>query len=205
MTKLEYFFDCSSPWTYLGFETVQTVAAETGVEIDWRPILVGGIFNRVNNSVYIARETPDSPKMRYNRKDMQDWARHQDLKILWPPSIFPVNSVKAMRACLIAGDQGKLVPFARAAFQAYWSEDRDIADPGVLVELAQAAGLDGEALLAAIADQAVKDRLRGNTDELIDRGGFGSPTIFIDGDDMYFGNDRMDFVRAAIRRRQAAA
>ena len=196
--KIECFFDCSSPWTYLAFHRLEAMARELDVAVEWRPILVGGVFNAINQSVYESRANPVPAKRRYQAKDIADWARHTGLKIAWPPSIFPINSVKAMRGCFVAEAEGKLVAFARAVFEAYWGDGLDIADDAVLADIAAAVGLDAEALLLAIARQEVKDRLRANTDEVIRRGGFGSPTIFVDGDDMYFGNDRLPLVREAI-------
>jgi 2-hydroxychromene-2-carboxylate isomerase len=196
---LEFFFDCSSPWTYLAFHRIEEVAREADAELVWKPILVGGVFNAVNDDVYQQRAHPNPRKARYMAKDLQDWARFYGLRIGWP-SIFPVNSVKAMRGALVAMDAGRLPAFARAVFQAYWGDDRDIADPAVLGELAGAVGLEREAFLDAIGKPEVKQRLRANTDELIERGGFGSPTMFVGGDDMYFGNDRLPLVREALRR-----
>ena len=100
---IEFFFDCSSPWTYLAFHNIQPLAKELGVEISWRPILVGGIFNTVNPSVYASRETPVPLKARYMKKDLADWARSAGLAIKMPPTVFPVNSVKAMRGCIWLG------------------------------------------------------------------------------------------------------
>ncbi len=197
MARLEFFFDCSSPWTYLAFDRVEGVAEGTGAELVWRPILVGGVFNQINQSVYEQRANPVPAKARYHAKDVQDWARFQGLEIGWP-SIFPINSVKAMRGCLVAHDEGRLPAFARAVFEAYWGRDRDIRQDEVIAELAAGAGLDANALLERIAESEVKERLRANTDELIARGGFGSPTMFVNSDDMYFGNDRMPLVRRAL-------
>jgi len=199
MIKFEFFFDCSSPWTYLAFHNVQPLAAEFGVDIDWKPILVGGVFNTVNDTVYKNRENPVPAKAAWTRKDMYDWARVAGITIRWP-SIFPINSVKAMRGCFLALDAGKLVPFATKVFEAYWGEDRNIADDVVLTEIVEAVGLDRAAFFDGIAQQATKDRLRDTTQELIDRGGFGSPTMFVNGADMYFGNDRLPLVREAFER-----
>lgn len=196
---IEFFFDVSSPWTWLGFEGVQPLAAELGQEIAWRPILVGGVFNAVNGSVYESRSNPVPAKARYMKKDLADWARLYGLDIRFPPSIFPVNSVKAMRACCWLGQD--CVPFARAAFRAYWTDDRDIAQDAVLRDVAAAAGVEADAMFAAIARDEAKARLRANTEELIARGGFGSPTLFV-GADMYFGNDRLPLVRAAVLNRR---
>ena len=197
---LEVFFDCSSPWTYLAFENLQPLAAELDVQIDWRPILVGGVFNTVNPSVYESRAQPVPAKARYMLKDLQDWARLANLKIKMPPTVFPVNSVKAMRACLVVARQGQLVPFARAVFQAYWGADEDISQDLVLQAICERLGLDGHEVLTRAAAPEVKAALKANTDEVIARGGFGSPTMFVNRTDMYFGNDRLELLRAALVR-----
>jgi 2-hydroxychromene-2-carboxylate isomerase len=117
-----------------------------------------------------------------------------------PPSVFPVNSVKAMRMCLVLASQGRLVDFARAVFQAYWGDDIDISRDAALAAICERLGLDAPALLAAQAADDIKAQLRANTDEVMARGGFGSPTIFVGGSDMFFGNDRLPLVRAALAR-----
>ena len=110
---IEFFFDCSSPWTYLAWHNIQPLAKEFSAEISWRPILVGGIFNTVNPSVYAQRETPVPLKARYAKKDLADWARSAGLAIKMPPTVFPVNSVKAMFVrCIWLGNK-EMVPFAR--------------------------------------------------------------------------------------------
>jgi 2-hydroxychromene-2-carboxylate isomerase len=203
---IEFFFDCSSPWTYLGFHNIQPLAAELKVPIRWRPILVGGVFNSVNPSVYASRDKPVPAKRDYMLKDLQDWARLSGLKIVMPPTVFPVNSVKAMRGCIWLESlepQGLLVPFATAVFEAYWGRDEDISQDAVLADVCQRCGIDLAAFQAGIAEPAVKEQLKANTDELIRRGGFGSPTIYVNGDDMYFGNDRLPLVRQALRRHTA--
>ncbi len=202
---IEFFFDCSSPWTYLAFHNIQPLAKEFGVEISWRPILVGGIFNSINPSVYASREHPVPAKLAYQKKDMADWARSAGLTIKMRPTVFPVNSVKTMRGCILLAPEGKLVSFARAAFEIYWGEDQDISQDAVLTEVCRRVGVDPAKFFAGIGQQAVKDQLKANTDEVMARGGFGSPTIFIDKTDMYFGNDRMPLIREALQRRKASA
>jgi 2-hydroxychromene-2-carboxylate isomerase len=199
MHTIEFFFDCSSPWTYLAFESIQPVAARDDVTVEWKPILVGGIFNTVNPSVYENRANPVPVKARYYAKDLQDWARLVGIDIGQPP-VFPVNSVKVMRGAFVAIEAGCLVDYAREAFQRYWTELADISQDEEVAGIAAAAGLDVAAFFAKINDQAYKDRLRENTDEVMRRGGFGSPTMFLDGDDMYFGNDRIALLKAALTR-----
>ncbi|MBM4228403.1 MAG: 2-hydroxychromene-2-carboxylate isomerase [Gammaproteobacteria bacterium] len=197
MHRLEFYFDCSSPWTYLAFEHAQQLLAGLPVEIVWKPILVGGLFNTVNPSVYANRENPVPAKAAYGRKDMQDWARFVGITIGAPP-VFPVNSVKAMRGAFLALDQGLLVPYARRVFQAYWRDLEDISRDEVLRPLVQEVGLDPARFFTAITEDSLKARLRASTDELMRRGGFGSPTFFLDGNDMYFGNDRLHLIQRKI-------
>ena len=136
-------------------------------------------------------------KIRYHAKDLGDWARLYGLEIGWP-SVFPVNSVKVMRGAIAADAHGKLPEWSRAAFEAYWGEDRDISQDTEIEALATRVGLDPKAMLAAIATPEIKAKLRENTDDLIQRGGFGSPTMIVDGEDLYFGNDRLPLLRAAL-------
>ena len=199
MARLEFFFDCSSPWTYLAFHRIEDVAAEASAELSWRPILVGGVFNAVNRAVYEARANPVKARAAYHGKDLADWARLYGLQI-GLPSVFPVNSVKAMRGACYALDRGVLPRYARAVFEAYWGGLEDISRDAVLERIARDVDLDPGEFFAAIGSDEYRARLRANTDELIARGGFGSPTMFVDGDDMYFGNDRLVLVREALAR-----
>jgi len=196
---LEFFFDCSSPWTYLAFVRLLERAPHLPIDLIWRPILVGGVFNKVNGDVYSQRANPNPIKAAYYRKDLADWARLAGVKLI-SPTVFPVRSVTAMRGCFYAMTQDRLVPYAKALFEAYWEQDRDIGQNGVIAACAEQAGLDGMACLEAAASLEAKARLIANTEELIARGGFGSPTYFVNHDDMFFGNDRLELVEAAIRR-----
>lgn len=197
MATLEFFFDCSSPWTYLAFSRIEPLVARTGAEIIWKPILVGGVFNAVNESVYEARANPHPVKGRYYLKDLQDWAKYCGVKIGQPP-VFPVRSMDAMRAAIVADKEGKLPAFAWATFKAYWGDLKDISQPDVLADTCKEVGMDWEKVSAAIKTDEIKGQLRANTQEVIDRGGFGSPTMFVNKTDMYFGNDRLPLVEAAL-------
>src|SRR5215471_9299981 len=131
VAKLEFFFDCSSPWTYLAFTRIQDVIARTGAEIVWKPVLVGGVFNAVNRDVYERRAHPDPRKASYSEKDLQDWAKLAGIRIGRPP-VFPVRAVAVMRCALAADEQGALIPFARAAFETYWGDLKDVSREDVL-------------------------------------------------------------------------
>ena len=202
--KFEFFYDISSPWTYLAFTRVEDVAARCGVEIDFKPILVGGVFNAVNETVYEARSNPHPVKGRYYVKDLRDWAKFCNVTI-GQPSVFPLPAAGIMRAALLAQDAGKLVAFSKAAFHAYWGALKDISQPEEIAALCDTAGMDAAAVAEAMQTDEVKARLRDNTQELIERGGFGSPTMFVNETDMYFGNDRFELVEAALKEQSQAA
>ena len=201
---LEFFYDCSSPWTYFAFTRIIPLVAQLGQPVRWRPILVGGVFNAVNREVYSARQAmftnPDNKRrLDYYLKDMADWAGLAAVTAIMPPG-HPISSVKAMRGAFYAEEQGLIVPYSSAVFSAYWGGvTPDISSDEVLLAICRQVGLDPDGFFSAIAGPACKDRLRANTDELIGRGGFGSPTIFINGDDMYFGNDRLPLVEHRLR------
>lgn len=195
MAAVEFFFDCSSPWTYLAFENIQRL--DLPAEIVWRPFLVGGVFNTINDSVYQNRANPVPAKARYYAKDLADWARVAGLRIGQPP-VFPVNSVKVMRGAFVALEHDALVPYARAVFERYWRDLGDISQDEVIRTILAETDLDLAEFFEKIASPSYKDKLRANTDELIQRGGFGSPTLFLDGEDMYFGNDRLPLLEARL-------
>jgi 2-hydroxychromene-2-carboxylate isomerase len=194
--KLEFFYDCSSPWTYLAFTKIEEVAARYKADLIWRPILVGGVFNAVNPSVYETRERPVKPKARYYAKDLQDWAHLYGIAI-GQPTVFPVNSVKAMRGAFVAHEHGRISPYSRRVFESYWGANRDISQDEVLRDIVRAVELDEKEYFSKIAQPEYKEKLKANTDELINRGGFGSPTIFVEGD-MFFGNDRLALVEHVL-------
>lgn len=201
MATLEFFFDLSSPWTYLAFANVQDVIARTGAEVMYRPILVGGVFNAVNQQIYAARENPDNRKFAHSFKVLKDWAALAGITMNFPNQYHPAKSVNAMRmACALEDDQPALAAFARAAFEGFIGRGENLDDPETLVAFANHAGLDGGAIRERSTTDEIKARLRTNTDEVIARGGYGSPTMFVDTNDMYFGNDQLPLVEAALKR-----
>ncbi|HEY6132126.1 MAG TPA: 2-hydroxychromene-2-carboxylate isomerase, partial [Halioglobus sp.] len=200
---LEFFYDCSSPWTYFAFTRIIPMMERLAVPIRWRPILVGGVFNAVNQGLYAAREAMfaggDNRQLQYYLKDMQDWARLCGVRAAVPKG-HPISSVKAMRGAFFAEQQDLLVPYSRAVFETYWNSDTaDISNDEVLAAICVRVALDPTGFFRAISSQHYKDLLRQNTDELIARGGYGSPTFFINGDDMYFGNDRLPLVEFRLQ------
>ena len=198
---IDFYFDVSSPWTYLAFRNIQPMARELNVAINWRPVLVGGIFNTVNQRMYASREDSNSPRNRYVLKDLQDCARQTGVQIVFPPKVFPVNSVKAMRGCIWLSrneaSKGHLLSFVETTFAAYFTHQEDISQDAVLATICGQVGVNSDAFAAGILQPDIKDALKTNTDEAIARGAFGVPSFFV-GDDMYFGNDRLDLLRLAV-------
>jgi 2-hydroxychromene-2-carboxylate isomerase len=197
--RVEFFYDLSSPWTRLAFANFRAAIAGRDVAVTWRPFLVGGVFNAVNQSVYESRANPDNPKFRLSFVWLKEWARLAGLWMNFPSEFHPVKSVNAMRfCCALEERQEDLLRFSEAAFEAYFGDARNIDDPAVLEDIADACGLDGADLRAASGSDAVKARLRASTEEAIARGAYGSPTIFVDGAFMYFGNDQLPLVMQRI-------
>ena len=199
MAQLTFFYDLSSPWTYLAFNNVQEVIVETQATVSWRPFLVGGVFNAVNQSVYAARSNPNDPKVIHSFTWLHEWARLTNLPLDFPTAHHPVKSVLPMRmCCALEDDQEMRKAFTQAAFDAYFADGRNIDDPLVMADVAQSIGLEGEALLNRAVEPAIKDRLRANTEEAIAKGAYGSPTMIVNGAQLYFGNDQLPLVRQAL-------
>ena len=197
--RVEIFFDLSSPWTRIAFHNFRLWSADKDVDVAWRPFLVGGVFNAVNDSVYAGRQSPDNPKFRLTYAWLREWAELAGVAMNFPSPHHPVKSVHAMRfCCAIEGDQAALLRFAEGAFDAYFADQQNIDDPAVLIAIARAAGLDGERLAEQAQTAEIKARLRDNTQEAIHRGAFGSPTFFVERKFMYFGNDQIPLVQQRI-------
>ncbi len=198
--RVEFFYDLSSPWTYLAFTNLSGVLARTGATARLRPILVGGVFNAVNPSVYAARAATDNRRLKHSWRVLKDWAALAAVEMNFPSQWHPAKSVNAMRmACTLGDDHLSLSKFTKAAFESYFGAQENLDDLDVLVAIATSAGLDGESMRAASQTDAVKALLRANTEELIERGGYGSPTIFVDGKWMYFGNDQLPLVEFKLK------
>jgi 2-hydroxychromene-2-carboxylate isomerase len=191
MRELEFFYDFVSPYSYLASGRVEAVAARAGATVRFKPFLVGAVHKATANHAPL--ETP--AKLRHMWVDLQRWAKRLGVPLTLPPA-FPVSSILALRVALAAEAEGKLVPFTHAVFRAFWGEGKDLTSPDLLVSLASGVGLDGAATVARAPD--FKAALVANTQSAIDRGSFGAPTFFV-GDEMFIGNDRLDFVEEALR------
>ena len=196
---IEFYFDCSSPWTYLAFTEILPLSQRQNIEIIWKPVLVGGIFNSVNQDVYEFRKNANPLKLKYANTDLKLWTKLRDISISMP-KIFPVNSVKAMRGCLFAEKENCLPIFAKEVFDAYWGSGLDISEESIIMNIAETAGLPLIEFKQYIYSQEAKDLLIRNSKELINKGGFGSPTFFYQGH-MFFGNDRLHLLENSIQKK----
>lgn len=190
---IEFFFDFGSPTTYLAHTQLPRIAREAGTELVYRPMLLGGVFKATGN----ASPVMVPAKGRWMGQDIARWARRWGVPFTFNPH-FPINTLTLMRGA--AGLQlRRPQDFARyvdAVFQAMWVAPRHLGDAAVLAVTLAEAGFDAEALLSLVADPDVKARLIANTDEAVARGAFGAPSCFV-GDELFFGQDRLDFVREA--------
>lgn len=194
MSKLEFFYDFSSPFAYLGSTQIEALAERAGAELIWRPMLLGGVFKALNGPVVPIATFTDSKRRHYLR-DLHRWAEHWGAPFTWP-SNFPMLTLKPLRLALALGREA-CPPFVHATFRAYWSDGRDISSLDVLGEILDDLGLS-RVLLERTADPAVKQELIDSTEEAVARGVFGAPTCFVDTDLMFWGQDRFDFVERAL-------
>jgi 2-hydroxychromene-2-carboxylate isomerase len=193
MKRVEFFYDYTSTYSYLAHREIERVADATGAELVFRPMVLGFVFKATGNSMPAAVPA----KGAYMMRDVARWARRLGLPFQIP-SVFPVNSIRALRGAVAALQDGLFPAYHHAVMEAYWGHGKDIGDRDVLVAVADGAGLDGERLMARTEDPSVKEQLKANTDEAVSRGVFGAPTFFV-GDEMFWGNDRIDFVEEALR------
>ncbi len=192
--KVEFYYDFSSPYTYIASTRIEKICRDNGAELEWKPFLLGGLFN--DTGVKPAVEIDN--KFAYIKQDTEDSARHYGAEFKFP-NIFPLNTVKAMRGAFAAAEKGKLTEYNHALFRLYWTEGGDLSKDDVLREAVAAVGIDPEWFIARIGEQDIKDRLREETSKAAARGAFGAPTIFI-GEKMFWGNDRLDFVDRYLKR-----
>jgi 2-hydroxychromene-2-carboxylate isomerase len=196
MATVDFYFDCSCPWTYLAFTRLRETTTRTGAAINFRPILVDRVRRLVNSEGPSSRVDPNVARAAYRAKDLQDWARFCDIRITLPAK-GPAEMEPAMAGAVLAAELGYAIPYVKGVFEACFKNGIDVSDTQALIEIAVSAGLDGDLFVRGIADEATLAAVRANCTELIERGGFGSPTMFVS-DDMYFGNDRMPLVEFAI-------
>jgi 2-hydroxychromene-2-carboxylate isomerase len=199
MKRVEFFFDLVSPYSYLAHGRVGRICEKHGAELVLRPMLLGGVHKAVGLQAPI--EIP--AKGRYQMRDIRRWARYYGLPIQFPEP-FPFRTLKTMRAAMWCAQEGELEAFTRKAFALYWEEGgapkglEEADEDGPLREVARRIGADPADLLQGAAASETKKVLKDATTAAVERGIFGAPTFFV-GDEMFWGNDRLHFVEAALK------
>ena len=191
---VEFLFDVGSPAAYLAFKRLPAICEQLGATLDWRPMLLGGVFQATGNQSPVNIPAKGS----YLFTDLQRFARRHGIEFRQNPH-FPINTLTLMRIAtgLQMREPQRLVAFVGAVYRAIWVDQRNMNDGAVVASVVREAGFDPEALLALASDPAVKEQLKAQTQEAVARGVFGAPTFFV-GDAMFFGQDRLDFVKEAL-------
>lgn len=191
---IAFYFDVGSPAAYLAWTQLPAIAREAGWEIEYRPMLLGGVFQATGN-----RSPMEVPaKGQYMQDDLQRFARRYGVEFRHNPH-FPINTLLLMRGALglQMREEARMVPYVDAVFRAIWVEGLNMNDPATVAGVLQRAGFEPDQLLALASDAGVKDQLKVVTQEAVARGVFGAPTFFV-GDQMFWGQDRLDFVKEAL-------
>lgn len=197
MKQVEFLYDYGSPYSYLADTQLPALAARTGAQVIYTPILLGGVFKATGNSSPITIPA----KGKYMRIELARWARRYGVPELVNP-FFPINTIPLMRAAVASQQLGLFDRYHPLIFNAFWAKGLNLGDTAVFTSVLEAGGLPAAEILRAIETADVKDRLRRNTDDAVARGTFGAPTFFV-GDEIFWGNDRLDFVEAALARMSA--
>ncbi|PWE40175.1 disulfide bond formation protein DsbA [Pseudomonas prosekii] len=191
---VEFFFDLGSPATYLAYTQLPKICAQTDSQLVYKPMLLGGVFKATGN----ASPAMIPAKGRYMFKDLDRYAQRYDVPLKFNPH-FPINTLMLMRA--VTGMQvrhpERFQAFIDCLFSALWVEGRNLDDPATVAAVLTENGFEPNAVLALTADEHIKTVLKENTEQAVQRGVFGAPSMFI-GDELFFGQDRLDFVREAL-------
>lgn len=192
--QVEFFLDVGSPATYLAWTQLPAICASTGAGLVLRPMLLGAVFQATGNQSPVAI----AAKGRYTMIDFARFARRYGVPLQHNPH-FPINTLVLMRgaAGLQRSQPERLDAYLRCVFQAIWVDAVNMNDAVEVARVLAAGGFEPAQLLALASDDATKAALRATTDEAVARGVFGAPTMFV-GDQMFFGQDRLDWVREAL-------
>ena len=194
---VEFFFDFMSPYSYLASTRVEALVQPTPVT--WRPCFLPGILRATEN-----RGPAEIPaKLAHLMKDLSDWTDFLGLPPVRLPESVPFLATQANRCALVALDEGKGPAFIKAMFRAIWCDGRSANDAQVLTEVLTSAGLDAPHVLELAGSQPLKERLKASTEEAVRRGAYGVPAFFV-GDELFMGNDRLEFVVRRLKKEHTA-
>jgi 2-hydroxychromene-2-carboxylate isomerase len=189
------YYSLQSPWTYLGWARLRELIAQTGATAHYRPIQSGPLF-QASGTLRLAQR----PRQRqaYRLMELRRWRDHLGVPLNLHPKYFPVDEALAARMVIAHGQRGgDIAALSQAMLTGVWAEERDLADRATLLEIAREQGADGPALLVAADGEAAQSEYQANTHAAIEEGVFGMPT-FVIGDELFWGQDRLDFVARAL-------
>lgn len=195
MTKtVDFYFDFGSPAAYLAWTQLPKLCSDTGAQLVWKPILLGGVFQASGNRAPISVPLKGS----YLFVDLARFARRYDVPLRMNPN-FPINTLTLMRIAvgLQQRQDRHFADYCAAMFRAIWVQAQNLNDPAVVAAVLVQAGLEAQELLALSSEPAVKEELKAVTAAAVQRGVFGAPTFFV-AEQMFWGQDRLDFVREAL-------
>ena len=192
--SVEFYFDFGSPTTYLAWTQLPALCEETAAALIFKPMLLGGVFQATGNQSPVMIPS----KGRFMMQDLQRFARRYQMPMRFNPH-FPLNTLLLMRMAtgLQLRQPERFEHFVATVFRAIWVDAMNLADSAVLAKVLLDAGFEPEAMLALASEPPVKDQLKAVTEEAVSRGVFGAPCMFV-GDELFFGQDRLDFVREAL-------
>jgi 2-hydroxychromene-2-carboxylate isomerase len=190
--RLEFLFDFGSPASYLAYKALPEVLARTGATADYRPVLLGGVFKATGN----ASPATVQAKGRWMNADLARWAARRGTTFRRNQH-FPINTLHLMRGAAGLKDDPRYMAYLEAVFDAMWSDPKNLGDPAEMGPVLARAGVAPDEFMSLIEREDVKARLKADTEAAVARGMFGAPTFFV-GEEMYFGQDRLDFVEEAL-------
>lgn len=196
--KAEFLFDFGSPNAYIAHTQIPGIESRTGVEVEYVPVLLGGVFKLTGNQSPIESFKAVPAKLKYFSQDIRDWVEHLGIPYRRNPH-FPVITLGVMRGAAALLGTDRFADYVDTVFRAMWVEEKKMDDPAVIGEVLGAAGFDAAALAARTAEPEVKQKLIDLTQAAVDRGVFGSPAFFA-GDRQFYGKDRMNLFEAALTR-----
>jgi 2-hydroxychromene-2-carboxylate isomerase len=192
LDSFDFFYDLGSPYSYLASTQLARIEQRTGSRARLIAITLGGLRKATGHHL------PPPQQLKYMSQDTARWAQEYGVP-MQIPTAFPTSTIQPLRACVAAERTGNAGQAMHALFRTYWADGEDISDASVIERALSKAGLDGKALVQATQEQEIKDGLRRNTELALGRGVFGVPTIFV-GERSFWGNDRLQFVEAELRR-----
>lgn len=195
MSKLlDFYFDFGSPTAYLAHKRLQQLVQQYALQVNYKPMLLGGVFKATGNTSPVAIPAKGAYIGQY---DLPRFARRYGVELNFNPH-FPINTLNLMRASIAAVRLDCFDLYVDAVYDAVWKQEKNMGDMNIVTDTLSAAGLDTTSLLALAQDPEVKAQLISNTETAVERGCFGAPTMFMD-DQMYFGQDRLDFIEEALQ------